>query len=472
MPENREKNRTEKTEKRIFVEFSPDRVEVFITLGNTIKLAPITEKEIVEELAKSAVVENLIYEEIKRLIQSQTPGVKVAVARGVYPKPGINGKIQYFFDYESMGKPRLDAQGRADHKNINLIINVKPGDKLAKIHPPVSGTPGRTATGELILPPEPEESRLYPGPGTAFSNNDPSIIVASAEGAVAVCEGTIRVDPVMEIPGNVDYTTGNIDFKGTLTVKGDVKSGFSVKSEGNILITGIVEDANVIAGGNITVISGCVGTGKGILKAGGSVFIRFAERQRIRAHRDVVAEEYLLNSSVIAGNAVTLVEKQGLILGGEVAAGSSVTAKVMGNRNGITTTITVGYNDEVLEKLKTLSESERNILDNMKKVRKGFDILKRIKIIKRTLPDDKKALLIKLADISKKLHDGIEDVRIQREKIISELKRNEEINVTVLDAVYPGVSIFFREIGYQVENKEERVIFRFQNGEIQKSSAK
>ena len=289
--------------------------------------------------------------------------------------------------------------------------------------------------------------------------------------AVAVRDGKISVEPVMELPGSVDYSTGNISFNGSLTIRGDVKSGFSVKTAGSLVVLGVVEDASLASGGDISVQMGCVGTGKGSLEADGSVFVRFAERQRLSAGRDVVAGDYLFNCRVRAGNEVKAVEKAGIILGGEITATNAVTAKFIGNEQGVDTKITVGYSDEILAKLKEIDERVKQAVENLKKVQKGFDILKRIKLLKRELPEDKKALLVKLAGISKKLQSVIQDAGVQKERLAEELRMKEDMRVTVLDTLYPGVSLYFRDLGYKPETREQRVTCRLLHGEIKKTFA-
>jgi hypothetical protein len=275
----------------------------------------------------------------------------------------------------------------------------------------------------------------------------------------------------MEIPGGVDYATGNIDFNGALTIRGDVKSGFSVKAAGSLVVLGVVEDASLRAGGDISVQMGCVGTGKGSVEADGSVFVRFAERQKLAAQRDVVAGDYLLNCAVRAGNAVKAVEKSGLILGGEITATNSVAAKIIGNEQGVETRITVGYSDEVLAKLRELDGREKQAVENQKKVQKGFEILKRIKLLKRELPPDKKTLLLKLVDVSKKLQAVIQDAAAQRERLAEETRAKEEMRVTVLDTLYPGTTLNFLELGYKPATREQRVTYRLLRGEIKKTFA-
>ena len=47
--------------------------------------------------------------------------------------------------------------------------------------------------------------------------------------------------PVYVVPGDVDFSTGNIDFIGSVKVMGSVRNGFSVKAEGNVEIMGRLE---------------------------------------------------------------------------------------------------------------------------------------------------------------------------------------------------------------------------------------
>jgi hypothetical protein len=456
---------------RITVELSPDKLQAFIILGPAAKHPPVSENELRGELEKAGVVIGIKDDIIPLLAREGKPDEKVCVAEGTAPVPAKDGRVEYFFDFESMGKPRMDEQGRADFKNINLFVNVKPGGKLAKIHPPVPGTDGKAVTGVAVKPAPGKPASLLPGQNAVLSKDDPSVIEAAAEGAVAVRDGRISVEPVMEIPGGVDYATGNIDFNGALTIRGDVKSGFSVKAAGSLVVLGVVEDASLRAGGDISVQMGCVGTGKGSVEADGSVFVRFAERQKLAAQRDVVAGDYLLNCAVRAGNAVKAVEKSGLILGGEITATNSVAAKIIGNEQGVETRITVGYSDEVLAKLRELDGREKQAVENQKKVQKGFEILKRIKLLKRELPPDKKTLLLKLVDVSKKLQAVIQDAAAQRERLAEETRAKEEMRVTVLDTLYPGTTLNFLELGYKPATREQRVTYRLLRGEIKKTFA-
>ncbi len=446
-------------------------IDAFITVNVKDAGLRITPEELREALMKEGVIEGILEERLEYICRDKPHGEKVMAARGTPSEPGKDGRVEYFFDYDSMGKPRIDEHGKADLKNINLIINVKKGDRLAKVHAPQPGVDGMSVTGSLIKAAPGNAVSLLPGDNVSAAGDDPSDLAAAGDGAVFVKDGVISVEPVMEIPGNVDYATGNIDFEGSLTVRGDVKSGFFVSTGASLVVHGVVEDAVIRSGGDINMHMGCVGTGKGRVESAGSIFVRFAERQNLKADHDVVAGDYLLNSIVKAGDSVKAVDNSGIILGGDIIAANSVSAKVLGNPQGVETRITVGYSEEVLARFQEIDDKKRQAAENLKKVDKGFQILKRIKIVRRELPADKKDLLLKLVDVSKKIHALIKHADEQRAQLMEELSLKEDMFISVLDSAHPGVTLYLRDRGYRVDQKEGRVTYRLTGGEIKKTFA-
>ena len=70
----------------------------------------------------------------------------------------------------------------------------------------------------------------------------------------------LAVYPTREIHGDVDYSTGDIRYPGTVYVLGSIKSGFNVTAEGSVVIEGHVENkVSIRAGGNLAVRQGIAG---------------------------------------------------------------------------------------------------------------------------------------------------------------------------------------------------------------------
>jgi len=83
-------------------------------------------------------------------------------------------------------------------------------------------------------------------------------LYALKDGAVHYVDGSIAVYDVLEINGDVDFNTGNIDFNGYVNIKGTVEDNFSVKAEKDIEIGGVYG----------------IGGVKLIESTGGSIYIR------------------------------------------------------------------------------------------------------------------------------------------------------------------------------------------------------
>ena len=69
----------------------------------------------------------------------------------------------------------------------------------------------------------------------------------------------IFVSDVYDVPDDVDNSTGDIEFNGSVVVHGNVRTGFCIKCGGNIEVYGVVEGADLDAGGDIILHRGVQG---------------------------------------------------------------------------------------------------------------------------------------------------------------------------------------------------------------------
>lgn len=123
---------------------------------------------------------------------------------------------------------------------------------------------------------------------------------------------------------------GTISFNGDVIVNGDVFTDVVIHAGGNITVEGVVEGALLHAGGNIIVHHGIHGKHKAVIEAGGSITSNFIEEARVTAGTDICVD-YMVNTKVSAGQTVLATGKNGLIIGGDVSAGETVDAFVIGN---------------------------------------------------------------------------------------------------------------------------------------------
>ncbi len=182
---------------------------------------------------------------------------------------------------------------------------------------------------------------LKAGKNTQLSQ-DGRRVTALIAGQVAFEGGLVSVAAIQDIRGNVDFSTGNIHARGSVIVRGDVAAGFRIQADGNIDVHGLVEGAQLSAGGDVVIRKGVFGHDVGTVEAGGDVFAKFTDRTTIRAGRDVVISSESMTSDIEAGRGVKCEGSHGCIIGGRVRAADSVAATTIGSRLGVCTTITAG----------------------------------------------------------------------------------------------------------------------------------
>jgi uncharacterized protein (DUF342 family) len=146
-----------------------------------------------------------------------------------------------------------------------------------------------------------------------------------------------------------------IKYDGNVEVVGTVKAGARLQVDGDIGVFGNVEDAEIVASGNVMIDGGFLGTGSGRVACSGSFKARFVQGQRIEAGGDVEVTKGLISSTVFTSGRV-LVGRAGGIVGGEIHAYRGVEAGSLGSRRPVTTVLEVGIDPAVSMRVEQLEQ--------------------------------------------------------------------------------------------------------------------
>ncbi|MEK7812414.1 MAG: FapA family protein, partial [Candidatus Desantisbacteria bacterium] len=292
----------------------------------------IAMKDILRKLKQERVVFGINTDTIFDVLKHERFNEDVLVAAGNPPVPGKDAFLEFKFPTTkavSMVKELED--GRVDFKNLNLIASVKEGDTLVVKHPAVKGIPGTMVTGIEISARDGNDVPLPVGKNTIVSP-DGVELRASVPGMVYLnSRGKVEIEQVHVVTGDVDYSTGNINFHSELVINGNVMDGFIVHADKDITIKGNVWKATVTSGGNVIIKGGILGKNIGYVSANGSVTAKFAEYCRIKAQKDVLIGESVVSSQIDAVGKVVLTGRRGVIIGGKIRAGEEVNAKIIGS---------------------------------------------------------------------------------------------------------------------------------------------
>ncbi|MBU2431558.1 MAG: DUF342 domain-containing protein, partial [Proteobacteria bacterium] len=210
---------------------SDSKTRAFIKkLKPTDGLSPaVTVSDILDLLLQKKIAYGLLEDAKIEIWLAKSGEEKICIAQGEEAVPGEDGVIQFHFqtDYTNAGK--INEDGTIDFRNRGDIPYTTEGVLLAEKKPAKQGNPGITVSGTSIPIDEVVDPVFSAGTGARMSE-DENCIYATISGQPHLDKlGTISVNPELVIPKDVDYETGNIDFKGNITVKGMIKEGFTVK---------------------------------------------------------------------------------------------------------------------------------------------------------------------------------------------------------------------------------------------------
>ena len=114
----------------------------------------------------------------------------------------------------------------------DISFSLKKGEVLARLYPEDPGENGTTIYGEIVKPREVKRKHLEFGRNITLSP-DRLQITSDVNGHVALVQDKVFVSDVLEVE-NVDTSTGDIEYEGSVLVNGNVLTNFSIKAQGHV----------------------------------------------------------------------------------------------------------------------------------------------------------------------------------------------------------------------------------------------
>jgi uncharacterized protein (DUF342 family) len=392
----------------------------------------------------------------------------VVAAEGLKPNNGRDAYIQYNFETDQKKvKISEGANGRVDFKNLNIIQNVVEGQPLAKKIPAEKGVQGKNLTGEPLPATNGRDIPMPTGKNVRVGE-DGLTIFAGMNGQVVMVGDKINIEPVYQVKGNVNLSTGNIDFLGSVEISGNVEDGFSVKAAGNIEIHGTVERAALKAMGDITVHQGITGKGTGRVRAGRSIWARFIENTIVEAGSMVVVSDGIVNSQVDAFHRIVVKGKRANIVGGHLRATDEINANsIVSVTSGTETICEVGYDLKAKLRHDDLVEKKAGLEDELSILQRNLQSLINIKKQRKILPDEKEIEMKQMMEKRQILMNTGRELNTEIQKLKTLLEgRPCTGKISAASKVFPGVRIVIRDMKEDVRTDYKAVTFVLENGLI------
>ncbi|MBU5677443.1 DUF342 domain-containing protein [Alkaliphilus sp. MSJ-5] len=446
------------------IDVSKNKLEVTILLTEPSGGKILSATEIVDNLNKNNIKFGIINKKIEEVVNRQVFNQSILIAQGKAAISGEDGQIIYPFNDETESRNTIiDEDGRIDYKNLNRIRNVNAGTLLIEIIPPTEGINGMDVYGNEIVAKNGKEVLIKKGKNVVESE-DGLKIYAAKDGEVHFIDGTIYVDEVININGDIDNETGNIQFNGKINIKGNVQSGFKVEAEGDIEIWGVVEGATLISKGNIIIHRGVQGNNQAYLQCSGNLNAKYLENVRVKCGGNVVSDA-ILHSDVTTKGKIIVSGKKGLIVGGDIKAGKEVRANVVGSNMGTITRIEVGIDPEEKKYYEQLKVEMLDIEKNIDNSKKAIELLNKISK-KQQLTNEKQELLVKSLKTYKVLNAKYDDVTKELQELSARFKEPNNGKIHVVTTIYTGVKVTIGSSSRQIYDELSNCTLYVKDGDV------
>jgi hypothetical protein len=454
-----------KVEDKIEIKVSDDKLKAYLRFepGNTAD--ELSAEDIISELDKEGIVYGIKDYKIKMIAAERKIVEEELIAEGKKAVKGKDGKLIYHFEEKENKAGKLRDDGTIDFHHLDLINNVRRGEKIMTKIEPEPGEPGINVYGKEIAPPPLKKASFPSTKNTVKKDNS---IYAAKDGQILRRGKRVEIRAVYTVRGDVDLSTGNIDFVGSVKVSGNVKEGFEIKADGDVEIAGNVGAADIKATGNVLIKKGFLGRNKGKIKADGDFTARFVENGSVSAD-NIKVYQAVMHSNIRAKNNIVVKGGKGLIVGGKIMAQHLVEADIIGSSLATKTEIVIGLEPELREELKNNSEELNNINTNLDKIAKSLNILNKIKESGRKLPADKLELFEKLEATAADLNERKKELKKENKEIEQSLSVSEKSLIRANEAIFPGVQLLSSKDKIIVSNKLGPSAFTEVNKELRQA---
>ncbi len=383
----------------------------------------------------------------------------IPIAQGKPAEKGEDGRIIFLFNTEHNYAPKIDEDGSADYKSLNVFENVSEGQVVASIILPGEGTEGCTVKGNSIPPEKGVEAKLPLVKNVALSEDGQSLI-ALKSGRIDYIGKRVEVTDVYRVAGDVDMSVGNIRFEGDVLVSGNVISGLVIEADGMIEVRGYVEGSTLIAGKDIILKKGMQGMGKGKLVAGGNIIAKFLEYCDIKANGDITAD-YIVHCTATAGESIMMKGKFGKIVGGTARAAKTITANFIGAVSNELTVLELGASPESRTRHSELIETRNQIREQLEKINNVAKVFNT-----KNDSSDRRDMREKLIRAKNQLEQQYENTLEEIETLNKILKKDSGARLNVIKSIFPNVKVTIDSSLTTIKNQIDFATFRYSKGEI------
>jgi len=433
------------------VEISADKMSVHMGLFThtaSRENNEITCEQVLRTLAdhgvKSGIKANSITASLAKARADDRHHFRMLVAEGTPAQHGVNARL--IID-NKVATGRLLPDGNIDYHERSYPWNVNENDVIGHVKPAIPGKNGGTVTGEPITATPAENLKLQL---TGVSQDRGGKLKAASKGILLINGLNIKVTDNLVIEGDIDHKTGNIHTDTSVVINGYVKPGYTVQSkEGDVVIQENIEDGQIYAHGSVVIKTGIRGA-KSVIAAGGSIRTTFVENARLMAAGDVVVSTNMVTCHTWCKGNMTVGDAgsaHSTLVGGASRVGKTLTVANLGSEGCMKTDILLGPQAGVIARYRKFSEEMARKKQEINELETIF------KHYQQEPGGNQKKILVKIAKTSQARINEYEKIETGYNVLHDMITRARQAKVVIRKQVFPGVRVHLLGQVYEVNDK-------------------
>lgn len=393
--------------------------------------------------------------------------MEAVIAEAIPVENGENGSFLWIEGYDpnhidDSKTHIIKEDGTTDHYNVMSYINVEVGTHIATLTPPTGGTDGLDVTGQNItaIPGKKYELTV----DESVEVKETGEIIAEVTGVIQFSNRELRVSRVLEIPEFVDFSTGNIDFNGSVKVKEGVRDCFVVKATEDITIEGLIEAATIMCGRDFVCNCGMAAKDRGVLMVDGNVEINYLNNVRGRIKGNLEVKNEIVNCELaVAGN---LISKMGSIIGGKVMVTGKVEIGKLGSEAGTKTRMYLASAPILIAQFNRLCEYGDNMKTLLEETQERLISLSQNK---DSLKPEDHELMKTMAVEMTNLKNKLELCSSKQNELKAQITSTKTMDLSVLKVIHTHVHLIIqhREVVFENSLKGPVRIYWDESGVLQ-----
>lgn len=425
-----------------------------LVIGSDAPAEAVTSEAIEQVLLKRRVevtpgVQTKLAQIVGRWRKGPTP-VDEVIAKATPPRPGRDGGLEFLEGFDPRARTHTsqtsDESGSVDHHCVSAFVSVIDGDHVAYLREAEAGENGRNVFGRSIPAKAGQPGEDVVDQETLALASD-GRVTARISGVLLYEDHMLRINPLMVIEEYVDFSTGNLDFDGSVVINEGIRDEFVVKASRDVMVKGLIEAATIICGRDLICRRGMAGKDRGQLVVRGDVTGVFFNNVRGWVDDTLhVARELTYCEIVVAGD---FDGPRCSIIGGRISIVGHAEVGSLGSRAGIPTTIMLGSTPRLARKLTKLDQLAGEIRAELSAVQE------RLRQPPPELADADAANQAAIAQLKQEalvFEVRLEACKRKREEILEEIRRKRMVDLHVNKVIHRGVRLVVGDYVYVFEN--------------------